>query len=152
MNNLGSIIRTNSDDHSFQNLVVFLDNYLKIIDGEDHSFYVQFNKIDKIKYAIVYYLDNNAVGCGAFKIYSSDVVEIKRMFVLENYRGKGIAGLILNELELWSKELNYTKCILETGIKQSEAIRLYRKAGYTIIPNYGQYKDVLTSVCMSKSN
>ncbi|MBN8788447.1 MAG: GNAT family N-acetyltransferase, partial [Terrimonas sp.] len=57
---------------------------------------------------------------------------------------------IVNELEQWAKELHYTACVLETGKRQPEAIRLYQKAGYTLIENFGQYKNVENSVCMKK--
>ena len=72
------------------------------------------------------------------------------MFVLPDSRGKGIAGKILKELENWAIELNYTACILETGRKQNDAIALYKKAGYNIIPNYGQYENIDNSVCLKK--
>ncbi|MEO6589269.1 MAG: GNAT family N-acetyltransferase, partial [Pyrinomonadaceae bacterium] len=57
---------------------------------------------------------------------------------------------ILAELENWAKELNFSECILETGLKQPEAIRLYQKSGYETILNYGQYAGVENSVCMKK--
>jgi GNAT superfamily N-acetyltransferase len=72
------------------------------------------------------------------------------MFVLPEYRGKGIAGAVLAELETWAADLGYARCILETGQMQPEAIRLYLKSGYAIIPNYGQYAGVENSVCMEK--
>ena len=148
---VNTLKRTTSDDLDFQNLVTLLDIDLKIRDGEDHAFYARFNKIDSIRNAVVYYDAEVAIGCGAFKKYDNQTVEIKRMFVQPEFRGKGIGHAILEELETWSVELNYSECILETGIKQPEAIRLYRKAGYVIIPNYGQYENVETSVCMKKS-
>jgi putative acetyltransferase len=69
---------------------------------------------------------------------------------LPDNRGKGIAAQILNELEKWAKELNYKKCVLETGHKQPEAIALYKKNGYKQIPNYGQYIGIENSVCFEK--
>jgi GNAT superfamily N-acetyltransferase len=72
------------------------------------------------------------------------------MYTLPDHRGKRIAAEILTELEHWARELNYTACILETGKKQPEAIRLYERSGYTLIPNYGQYAGVENSVCMKK--
>ena len=143
--------RTNSDDIDFINLVVLLDQDLKIRDGEDHTFYNQFNKIDKIKHVIVYYENDIAVGCGAFREKESDTVEIKRMFVNPDYRKRGIAAAVLKELENWAAELNYTYTILETGKKQPEAISLYQKSGYTIIPNYPPYEEMDNSVCMKKT-
>ena len=143
-------IKTNSDNKDFQDLVKALDIDLAIRDGAEHSFYAQFNKIDAIKYAVVAYENEVAVGCGAIKEYSNDTVEVKRMFVLPNKRGQGIASKILLALEQWAKELNYKKCLLETGKKQPEAIALYIKNGYGIVSNFGQYKNVENSVCFEK--
>ncbi|MFD2248296.1 GNAT family N-acetyltransferase [Pontibacter ruber] len=145
-----TILRTDSTHPGFRALVTLLDKDLQIRDGEDHSFYAQFNKIDKIKHVVVAYKDDVPVGCGAIREYQTGVTEVKRMFVKPEFRGQGIARQVLTELEKWARELNYTACILETGKKQPEAIRLYQKAGYTIIPNYGQYKHVDNSVCMQK--
>ena len=142
--------RATSDQKDFEQLVEELDKDLAIRDGKDHSFYAQFNKINMIKYVVIAYDANEAVGCGAIKQYSDNTMEVKRMFVPLKNRGQGIASLVLRELELWTKELNFKKCILETGKKQPEAIRLYTKNEYHIIPNYGQYIDVENSVCFEK--
>ena len=72
------------------------------------------------------------------------------MYVKPEYRGKSIGLYILKELELWAAELHYPATVLETGKKQPEAIRLYEKAGYTRIKNFGQYENVDNSVCMGK--
>jgi GNAT superfamily N-acetyltransferase len=144
------LIRTNSLNKHFQELVKALDLDLRIRDGEDHTFFAQFNKIDEIKYVLVAYENGMPVGCGAIKNYAENVMEVKRMFVKEEKRGKGIASLVLQELEKWCIELNYEKCILETGLAQPEAIRLYTKNNYQRIPNFGQYEQVVTSVCFEK--
>lgn len=145
MNNLK---RTNSDDTDFKNLVVLLDQDLKIRDGEDHDFYNQFNKTDLIKHVVVFYENDRAVGCGAFREKQKDTVEIKRMFVHPDFRKRGIASQVLAELERWAKEIDYSYTILETGKNQPEAISLYQKLGYTIIPNYPPYEKMDNSVCM----
>ena len=141
--------RTNSDDIDFINLVALLDQDLAIRDGEDHAFYNQFNKTDKIKHTVVYYENGIPVGCGAFR--ESDKTEIKRMYVHPDHRKKGIASAILKELEIWAKEVGYTYTILETGKNQPEAINLYQKPDYTIIPNYPPYEAIDNSVCMKKT-
>jgi GNAT superfamily N-acetyltransferase len=146
-----NLVRTNSDNSDFRDLVALLDRDLQIRDGDEHSFYAQFNKIDKIRHVVVAYENGEAVGCGTIKEYENGVAEIKRMFVKPEQRGCGIAGSILSELESWADELNFSECILETGWKQREAIRLYQKSGYETIPNYGQYAGVENSVCMRKS-
>ena len=143
-------VRTNSENKFFQELVKELDADLRIRDGKDHSFYSQFNKIDKIKHAIVAFENEIPVGCGAIKELSNNTTEVKRMYVRPNSRGHGIATSILKELELWASELKYTACLLETGKKQPEAIELYKKNGYRIIPNYGQYENIENSICFEK--
>jgi putative acetyltransferase len=145
-----SILRTNSDNPDFISLVKLLDAELAERDGEDHPFYAQFNKIDKIKYVVVAYANKTPVSCGAIKEYSPDTMEVKRMYSLPESRGKGIATKVLIELEKWAKELSFEKCILETGKKQPEAIALYKKNGYKLIPNFGQYAGVDNSVCFEK--
>ncbi|HEX9510041.1 MAG TPA: GNAT family N-acetyltransferase [Puia sp.] len=144
------IIRTNSDNPDFIGLVKRLDADLAERDGNDHSFYSQFNKIDKIRYAVVAYENSKPIGCGAIKEYSPDSMEVKRMYTSPDSRGKGIASQVLAELERWAAELSYGKCVLETGKRQPEAIELYRKNGYKVIPNYGQYAGIENSVCFEK--
>jgi len=145
-----TIIRTNSDNTDFIALVKLLDADLAIRDGEDHAFYAQYNKTGKIKYVVVGYEDNKPIACGAIREFTPQIMEVKRMYTLPEHRGKGIAQKLLFELEKWAKELSYTKCILETGKKQPEAIQLYKKSGYRIIPNYGQYAGIDNSVCFEK--
>jgi putative acetyltransferase len=142
--------RTTPEDNDFRELVKELDIDLKKRDGEEHVFYAQFNKTDTIRHVVVAYEGQLPVGCGALKEYSIDAMEVKRMFVVPDKRGNGIASKMLYELENWSKELGYKKCVLETGKKQPEAIRLYQKNQYAIIPNYGQYEGVENSICFEK--
>lgn len=142
--------RTNSEDPDFIKLVWLLDADLARRDGEEHAFYAQFNKIDKIRYVVLAYEEEKAVGCGAIKEHGPDTMEVKRMYVAPESRGKGVAGRILTELESWATDLGYTACVLETGKKQPEAIALYQKYGYQVIDNYGQYTGVENSVCFRK--
>ena len=145
-----TFIHTNSQNAHFQELVALLDADLQVRDGDEHPFYAQYNKLHDIKYVIVAYQNERAVGCGAIKEYDAQTMEVKRMYVQENMRGQGIASQILATLESWAKELAYPKCILETGKKQPEAIALYLKNGYQIIPNYGQYQRAENSICFEK--
>lgn len=142
--------RTDSDNSHFQLLVRDLDVELKVRDGDDHAFYAQYNKTVNIKFVVVAFENEEAIGCGAIKEFDAETMEVKRMFVPLINRGKGVAALVLAELEKWASEMGYKKCILETGEKQPEAIRLYSKSGYTIIPNYGQYEGVEASKCFEK--
>ena len=144
------LIKTNSKNEDFIKLVNQLDAELAIKDGDDHDFYHQFNGIANLNFVIVAYKNKQAIGCGAIKPIDTSSMEVKRMFVPESARGLGIATKILNELEGWATYLGYKKCILETGKKQVEAIALYKKCAYKIIPNYEQYKGVANSICFEK--
>jgi len=144
------LIRTDSDNKDFIQLVKQLDAELAILDGDEHAFYAQLNKTDKIKHVIVAYENDKPISCGAIREYSLTIMEVKRMYTKPEGRGKGIATKVLNELEKWTTELAYQKCILETGKRQPDAIWLYQKNGYKMIPNYGKYVEMENSVCFEK--
>ncbi len=144
------IVRTSSENKDFIGLVKLLDADLAERDGDDHAFYHQFNKIDVIKHAIILYENQKPVGCGAIKEFDSNSMEVKRMYTTPESRGQGFATKILSELEKWVEELSYEKCVLETGKRQPEAIKLYTKNGYDIIPNFGPYIGIENSVCFEK--
>ncbi|QMU66611.1 MAG: GNAT family N-acetyltransferase [Flavobacteriaceae bacterium] len=130
-----------------QLLLVFIIEY-----GEDHDFYNQFNGLDNIKYAIIAYVNNSnkPVGCGGFRKFNDESVELKRMYVKSSYRRFGIAGKILSSLEIWAKEKGFKKCIMETGNRQIEALKFYQKSGYQRIANYGPYTQISNSNCFEK--
>jgi len=144
------ILRCNSEHNDFIELVKLLDFELAVRDGDSHSFYSQFNKIDQIKHVVIAYENDFPIACGSIKEYDSTTMELKRMYTIPAARGKGIASKVLKELEIWAGEMAYRTCILETGIHQPEAIAMYKKFGYLLIPNYGQYIDAVESLCFEK--
>lgn len=145
-----TIVRTGAYDKDFIELLKSLDAFLKVADGDDHDFYNQYNNIDVLDLVVVAYKDGKPLGCGAVKKYNDNTTEIKRMYVSLESRGLGVATQIIKELELWSTENDYKKCILETGIVLKKAQNLYKKNGYTKISNYGQYEHAKNSVCFEK--
>lgn len=144
------IIRTTSEDQDFMQLIAALDDDLYQRNGEAQLKYRPYNKVDMIKHVVLVYVDGKPVGCGAFKKYDDKSVEIKRMFVYPEMRGKRLAAKILQELENWAVEEGYNRAVLETGYKQVEAIQLYTVAGYSRIENYGQYVGMDESICYRK--
>lgn len=151
MNNpIVNIKRSQYADKDFVYLILQLDDELNNRHDNQRTVYDKFNKVDSIQTVIIAYINDNPVGCGCFKQFDENTVEIKRMFVKTQNRGKGISKLILNELEKWAMELGYSRSILETGIKLPEAIGLYEKSDYTRINNYGQYKNLPNSICFEK--
>ena len=145
------LIRADASDQAFRELVAELDQDLAVRDGSEHAFFAQFNKLDDIRHVVLVLDGSIPIGCGAFKPFDGSAVEIKRMYVPPAYRQKGIASVVLGALERWAHELGYRRCVLETGKKQPEAIALYRKRGYHLIPNYGQYVGVDSSLCFEKA-
>lgn len=75
---------------------------------------------------------------------------MKRVFIKKEYRGQGISNQLMELLETKAKEKGFQYLILESGEPLTAAMALYRKIGYTVIPNYGPYKDMPDSVCMRK--
>ena len=143
------IIRTTYLNPAFQELVAQLNEDLANRDGKDHPL-SQFNEIIHLKYVVVVYLKNKAVGCGAIAKYDLVATEIKRMYVTPSHRGQQLGENILSELENWTKELGLSKCILFMGVNQPEAMKLYLRNNFSVIENYGKLKDIPDSICLAK--
>ena len=150
MNNKIEIIKTNSENPDFIDLIAALDKSLWDRYPELKTNYWGNNIIEFNPNVIVVYFDSNAVACGCFKKYDKNTIELKRMFVSPDARGLGLAKKIILELELWAHELGFSCSVLETLYKQKEAIGLYQKVGYTIIDNYEPYIGLENSICMQK--
>ena len=144
------LLRTTSEHPDFRKMVNALDEDLILRNGETQKLYHQYNKIDHINHAVVVYAEAQPIGCGCFKRFDDETVEMKRMFVLPEMRGKQLAGQLLHELETWASEEGFTKAVLETGVRQVEAIRLYIRSGYHLTKNYGQYVGMEDSICYRK--
>lgn len=142
--------RTNSDNTHFQALIIDLDKELWQRYPDVQEEYDVLDKVKGINTVVVAYLAGEPVGCACFRPFDDTTVEVKRMFVHEAQRGQGIARKILNELELWGKELGYARAVLETGIRQPEAIALYQRSGFNFMEKYAPYEDMENSVCMQK--
>ncbi len=145
-----NLIRATSDNEDFKHLIILLDQQLNERNGAIQSSYTRFNVIAAIDTVVIAKFDNHPVGCGCFKQFDKNAVEIKRMFVKPEHRGTGIATRILSELETWAAGLGFSRSVLETGKKQLEAINLYKKSGYAQIENYGPYVGMENSVCFAK--
>ncbi len=95
--------------------------------------------------------DGEVAGCGSLRAYGPGRGELKRMYVRPGVRGQGLGRLVLAELERLAAAHGISRLLLETGVRQPEAIRLYRSAGYRRVPNYGPYLGVSSSVCYGRS-
>ena len=147
------IRQVKSDDSDFVGLCGELDAFLNIAIGgeEKREKYKKFNHLDTMDCVVIAYEKEKAVGCGALRKYSGDEVEVKRVFVREEYRGQNIGGLLLEHLIVQAKESGYQRMILETGEFLASSVRLYARYGFERISNYGQYKNMSESLCMGRS-
>ena len=136
-------------NEAFIGLITCLDAELIKRYGAAQAAYQPHNVIDSGE-AIIASENGFHVGCGCFRPYDEDTVEIKRMYVRPEYRGRGVARELLIRLESCAKKKGYRSAVLETGRGQPEAIRLYEKSGYVRIPNYASYADMPESICFKK--
>lgn len=142
--------RTDSTDPDFIDLVRLLDAHIVVKDGDMSDYYAQFNTIEMIRYVLLAYDEGEAVGCGSVHAFDDKSMEVKRMYVKPKARGQGIASQVLKELENWTRELGFERSVLETGREFKEAVNLYTKWGYRLIPNYGPYIGIENSICFEK--
>jgi putative acetyltransferase len=143
--------RTNNSNTDFLYLVPLLDKDLRERYHDLQNEYDQHNVIINVDTVVIAYSDGQPAGCGCFKQFNPSTVEMKRMYVKPEFRRQGISSSVLTELEKWATELGYRDSVLETGDKQEEALGMYKKLGYVIIPNFPPYEEMSTSICLHKS-
>lgn len=142
----------NGSDQDFAQLCAQLDDYLNCIAGgvQNRKKYIPYNQPDSIQYAVILYDGDTPVGCIGLRHYAKGVAELKRLYILETYRGLGLSKLLMEEIEKLAMTLEYYNLILETGMVLHAAMALFHHMGYHKIPNYGQYITMRHSVCMAK--
>jgi putative acetyltransferase len=100
---------------------------------------------------VVVYRNDEAIGCGALRILEPGTAELKRMYIAPPVRGTGLGRRLLEALEAEARALGVRRLVLETGTRQTAALALYRRAGFTPIPLFGEYlRSPETSVCLGK--
>jgi putative acetyltransferase len=94
--------------------------------------------------------DGTAVGCGGLRPLADGGLEVKRMYVVPELRGRGIATAVLRRIEQEARALGRAELLLETGTEQPDAMRFYEREGYERIPNFGLYEGEEQSVCYAR--
>jgi ribosomal protein S18 acetylase RimI-like enzyme len=148
---MNEIIITHKGDIRFAELIKRLDEELYIKYGDIQKAYDKYNSVDKVEHVVLAICNGRAIGCGGYKKYDDISAEIKRVYVLPEYRSRGFAEKIMSKLHDKAKVCGYKKCILETGPQQKAAIRLYKRLGYMKIENYKPYIGMMASVCYEKN-
>ena len=147
-----TFVKTDGENEAFVMLCGKLDDYLGKLVGKEkqQSKYDQYNHRDMIHDVIIVLKNNEPVGCGAYKKYDEESVELKRIFVDESVRRLGLGKEIVHRLEEDARKSGFQYAVLETGRIMTGAVALYSKCGYEVIPNYGPYADMPESVCMRR--
>lgn len=140
-------------NEDFVRLCGMLDEHLnEAVGGEkQRAQYNQYNTLENIHDVILLFDQGTAIGCASFKHHEEGVAEVKRVFLKKEYRGRGLAKELMRQLEERARAKGYQKLVLETGAVLKEAYHLYQKLGYELIENYGPYRCMCGSICMSKS-
>jgi GNAT superfamily N-acetyltransferase len=143
--------RSSPVDQEFLDLIEELDKELWERYPSTQQNHAAGNRVAADARAVVARAEGSAIGCACFRPASRiGAAELKRMFVRPERRGSPAAASILAEIENWAIEEGYSSMLLETGVRQPEALRFYGKRGYHRIPNYGEYEGNVESICMAK--
>ncbi len=140
---------TDSSNFDFLELATLLEEYLNTLYGDIKQYY-QFNKLYFLDKVVIIYSNDEAIACGALTEYDGKTIELKRIFVKEEYRGQGLSKQIVKELEKYGQEYGYKEVLLETGSQQKPSISLFETLGYNPIDNFEPYTGNANSVCMHK--
>jgi putative acetyltransferase len=139
---LVSIVAERPDSVDARTLIDELEAHLDPLYPKEsrHGFSVEKLLQENVAFFVMHY-DGSPAGCGGVKFFGTEYGEVKRMFVRPQYRGLGLAKMMLNHLTEYAREKGVGLLRLETGIHQSEAIGLYERMGFRSIPPFGEYKD-----------
>lgn len=142
---------TVQDDPVLLGLIRELDDELLARYGMTQLEYGAYNQLPPDAIAVLMHEASNPVGCGAIlPTKNVGIAELKRMFVLPAHRGKRYGRQIVSALERIAYTID-VRCIrLETGVRQPEAVQLYKNCGYYRISPYGPYVEMAESICMEK--
>lgn len=143
---------TDGTDESFQKFYIITEDYYsKIVGGiENRKSYVPYNISISIQDVLIAYFDSVPVACSGLKKYSENDIEIKRVWVKPEYRGKHIASNMMMQIEMKAREQGFQRTILQTREIMSDAVGLYKKLGYYQIDNYPPYDKMDGAICFAK--
>lgn len=127
------------------------DYYSSIVGGlKNRTGFVKYNCSEAVSDVLIAEIDGKAVACAGLKKYSDEDVEIKRVWVEPDFRGQGLATKMMVLLEKRAEQMGYKRLILQTRSIMKDAVGLYERLGYQIIPNYPPYDKLEGAECMAK--
>ena len=143
---------TNGSDEAFHDFYLKTEDFYSSIVGgrKNREAFIPYNISESISDVLIAEIDGKAIGCGGLKMYSRNAIEIKRLWVDKEYRGKHIATEIMERLENRAEREGCTRLILQTRPQMEGAISLYTKRGYKKIDNYPPYDKLEGAICFEK--
>ncbi|HEX5018400.1 MAG TPA: GNAT family N-acetyltransferase [Actinomycetes bacterium] len=143
--------RVRYDSHEAQQLIAELqEEYTERYGGPDET------PVDPDEFEapdgafFVAHRDGELVGCAGMRRFSTTEVEVKRMFIRRPFRGRGWSRTLLALVEDEARALGFSRILMETGLRQPEAMALYESSGYEPIPGFGHYRDAPGNRCYAK--
>lgn len=127
-----------------------LDEYYFTLVGDVHLRYADVNRPENMSRILVAYDGDRAVACGCWKKIDEVAGEVKRIYVLPEYRRRGLASAIIGKLEADMAAAGYTVAILETARTTGDSRSLYLSLGYEIIDYYGSPAGAENCLCFRK--
>ena len=126
--------------------------YSRIVGGkENRAGFVPFNASAEIPFVLLAYRNGQAAGCAGLKPYSGTDAEVKRLWVEPACRKQGIASALMDQIENAARERGFHRVILQTRPIMPDAVALYTKRGYELIPNYPPYDHLEGAVCYANT-
>ena len=146
-----TITRERPDTPDARALIAELDALLEPLYPIDARYGFSVDKLiaQNVEFFVVR-ADGAAAGCGGIKFFGDEFGELKRMFVRPQFRGKGLAKMLLVHLENLARSRRVPLLRLETGVHQHDAIAMYEKFGFYRIPPFDVYTDDPISRCYEK--
>lgn len=143
---------TDGTNPGFMELSGHMEEYYNELAGgaENRKEIAPFNTLAEIHDVLLVYDGDRAVASASFKARDSSTVEIKRVWVEADHRGRHLSRPMMEKLEQRAKEKGYSRVVLQTRKACVEAVGLYRSLGYSQIPNYPPYDTMPFAVCFAK--
>lgn len=134
-----NIVSLKRADNDAINLFSLHDDYMIDFLGEDGWCYTRYNENENLENIWIIYSDSFPIGCIAYRQKDDSVGEVKRLYILSEYRGKGISKELLKTVECYAKEQGCTTLFLDTRITLEPAVSIYRSFGFNIVFQQGLY-------------
>lgn len=150
MSELEFIWTDGNNEEFYQFYLETEDYYSSIVGGKkNREGFIPYNLSESISDVLLAYMDGVAVGCAGLKKYNDSDVEIKRVWVEPNYRGRHIATELMDRIEDKAREMGFKRAVLQTRPIMEDAVGLYEKRGYELIGNYPPYDKLEGAICMA---